>query len=141
MDSILGNRSEQARDSPCFLCRQDLLVVLCVLDGQSPPGRVRGDFSFGQGLGSGAGPSKFSYVLGAHPGITGEGLAKVPKRPSQEPSVKSAGLSGRGALSEGLVRVGCALGKGLKGEGTGMPYSVAEGLGLPRAKGHQGLKD
>lgn len=87
-------------------------MVPYVLGGQSPPRRVGGDISFvyRQGLGSGPGPSKFSYVLGLHriPGIMGEGLAKVPERPTHEPSVKSAGLSGRGALCEGLVRVGWA---------------------------------
>lgn len=37
-----GQPREQARDSPCFLCLQDLLVVPCDLDGQNPPGRVGG---------------------------------------------------------------------------------------------------
>lgn len=121
-------------------------MVPCVLGGQNPPGRVGGDISFvyGQLMGSGAGPSKFPYVLGTHriPGIMGEGLVKVPKRPTHEPSVKSAGVSGKGALCEELVRLGCALGKGSREKGQGhLPCGLrSRATKGKRSPGPQGLE-
>lgn len=98
-------------------------MVPCVLGGQSPPGRVGGDISLffffhGEVLGSEAEPPKFPHILGAHrmPGIRGEDLAMVHKRPTHEPSVKSVAPSGEGALCEALVTAGL-LGRGSREEG------------------------